>query len=178
MAKVTAEQEKVIRREDSLDNVYFQCLEIMRMPDKWSIDKDGNIIIVYPHPIVSREAYRVEGINYLPHKSYYLPDVLLERHLYWDEILTPKQKGRPKKVRVTKTMNLKNVKPVKILAPKPKKDKGVKPLGRPTKYTINDAMAWFEKRKQGLTYRDISELTGVPDSTISHYIKKYFQEAM
>lgn len=152
MAKVTAEQEKVIRREDSLDNVYFQCLEIMRMPDKWSIDKDGNIIIVYPHPIVSREAYRVEGINYLPHKSYYLPDVLLERHLYWEEILA-------KEVKKTK-------------APKARKQ------GRPIKHTAESVKEWIELREQGLTFQQIGAIVGAKGSTVSFYIKKYCQEAM
>lgn len=76
----TAQQsDAVIRREDSLDLVLFECMEIMRKPTRWGIDINNNIIELYPHPIVKREAYRVDGIEYLPHKSYNLPDVLLER---------------------------------------------------------------------------------------------------
>ncbi|HDX9655145.1 TPA: hypothetical protein ROY23_005712 [Bacillus wiedmannii] len=74
-----AEAEIVRQREKRLDNVLFKCLEIMKMPEKWEMAKDGNMITVYPHPIVKREGYRVDGIQYLPNKSYYFPDVLLER---------------------------------------------------------------------------------------------------
>ncbi|MBM7691147.1 hypothetical protein JOC77_000552 [Peribacillus deserti] len=83
---VKAEAELVRQREDRLDNILFECLEIMKMPEKWAIDRQGNFNIVYPHPMVKREANRIEGIQYLPHKSYNLPIVLLERLLYWEEI--------------------------------------------------------------------------------------------
>jgi hypothetical protein len=83
--KAKREQEIVERAQDRLDNVYFQCVEIMRMPSKWAIDKNNNIIPVYPHPVVKREGYRVERIEYLPYKSFYLPDVLMQRHYYWQE---------------------------------------------------------------------------------------------
>jgi hypothetical protein len=152
MTKLTADKkaelEKVMRREDSLDVVYFQCLEIMRMPEKWSIDKDGNIIIVYPHPIVSREAYKVDGIKYLPHKSYYLPDVLLERHIYWKDILAVGKKTKAK----------------------------TKKKGRPTKHTAEEAKAWQELKEQGLSLHKIGEMVGAKASTINYYIKKYCQE--
>jgi hypothetical protein len=82
-----AEAEKVKQYEDRLDNVLFECMEIMKRPEKWAIDRQGNFTIVYPHPIVNREANRIEGVKYLPHKSYYLPDVLLERQRYWEDLI-------------------------------------------------------------------------------------------
>ena len=80
------ELEIVTFRNSRLDKVLKDCLSVMEMPKKWSIDKDGKIIHVYPHPIVTREAYRVKGIQYLPHKSFMLPDVLLERLIHWEEV--------------------------------------------------------------------------------------------
>lgn len=46
-------------------------------------------------------------------------------------------------------------------------------LGRPTKYTKGDIKQWVELRQHGLTYREIAEMRGVPQKSLSHYIRKY-----
>jgi hypothetical protein len=92
--QIKAEAEKVRQYEDRLDNVLFECMEIMKRPGKWAIDRQGNFITVYPHPIVNREANSLK-VKYLPHKSYNLPEVLLERLIYWEDLTAPKVKVAP-----------------------------------------------------------------------------------
>lgn len=165
-----AEQEIVKQREDRFDNVLFQCLEIMKMPEKWAMDKDNNIITVYPHPIVKREGYRVEGIQYLPHKSYHLPNVLLDRLFYWESLtMITYFKDAVKHVPIKKKRGRK---------PKVKDVNAPAVVGRPKKYTPQDVMQWVELREQGLSLREIAEITGVPQQSLSYYTRKYMSEAV
>jgi hypothetical protein len=92
--QLKAEAEKVRQYEDRLDNILFECMEIMKRPEKWAMDRQGNFITVYPHPIVNREANSLK-VKYLPHKSYNLPEVLLERLIYWEYLTAPKVRITP-----------------------------------------------------------------------------------
>ncbi len=76
------EQEIVRSREDTLDVRLFEVMEIVKMPEKWSVDSRHNIITVYPHPVITREG-RVKGVEYMSTKfslSTQLPHVLAERY--------------------------------------------------------------------------------------------------
>jgi hypothetical protein len=145
--KKRSEMEKVQRTEDRLDNILFQCQEILRMPEKWAIDKQGNIITVYPHPIVKREAKRIEGIQYLPHNSYSLPDVLLGRLNYWESIL---DKTKPK-------------------APK-KKNPNRKPYVKVTD-EIKETIVCMSNK--GASTTEIVKAVGVSKTTVERYVKQY-----
>jgi hypothetical protein len=150
MAKIKkSEEDIVMQRENRLDNLLFECMEIMRSPEKWAVDGQGNIINVYPHPIVEREAREIKEIVYKPHKSYYLPDVLLERAIYWEGIL---EQAKKKAHRTTA--------------------KGTKVIGRPKKYSEAQAIEWAELREQGLTLAEIAKQSGAKPSTVSYYVNK------
>ena len=146
----TLQKEAVAKREDRLDVVYFECLEIMKMPEKWKVGKRGNIIAVYPHPIVSREAYRVEGIQYLPHKSYYLPEVLMARHIYWEDLLN--NDAKPDVARIAKTR-----KPIK------------------TKVVVTEELRAEIVRmaNSGIPSKEIAEAVGASRTTVNNYIRKH-----
>ncbi|MDF2544439.1 MAG: hypothetical protein K0S47_4157 [Herbinix sp.] len=136
--------------EDMLDEVLFDCYDIMTLPSKLRLTNKGKILKVYPHPICSENGYVVLGVQYLPHRSYYLPDALLDRVIYWDDLLD-------------------------AIATKVKKQtkSKVKVLGRPALYTAEDARQWAEMKKSGMTLKKIEELTGVKSHNITSYLKKY-----
>lgn len=150
MTRMTKQQaEAVIQRDDSLDLVLYECMEIMKQDTKWGMDRDGKMTELYPHPIVSREAHRVSGVKYLPHKSYYLPEVLLERLIVLEDEI--EKVNKPRAVRAGK-------------------------LGRPSKHTADEVKQWVELRKQGATLGRIAKAFQTTQSTVSNNLTKYYAE--
>lgn len=74
-------EQKEIREmwEDRLEQLLFECLEIQRLPEKWSIDKNNNVVTVYPHPKVDYKCTKVLEIVYKQKKQIDLPSLLEER---------------------------------------------------------------------------------------------------
>jgi hypothetical protein len=89
MTRMTKQQEKdaVYHWENKMDNLLYDCLEITKnMPTKWGIDKNNNMCILYPVPTFNQDC-TIKGIEYVPHKAMYLPDILSERlEILEDEI--------------------------------------------------------------------------------------------
>lgn len=145
--KVKAEAEIVRQREDRLDNILFECLEIMKRPEKWAIDRQGNFITVYPHPIVNREANRLK-VKYLPHKSISLPEVLLERLIYWEDLTAPK-------IRIIST----------IVSPAERKV-----YVKPTPAMVAEMLRMKDK---GLSNAEVARQIGVSEPTARKYTRQH-----
>jgi len=150
------EMEIVTQREDRLDNILFECLEIMKRPEKWAIDRQGNFVNVYPHPIVYREAHKIEGVEYLPHKSYKLPAVLLERLVYWEDLTKGETKVKGKRGYKQQTGSR-------------------KPYTRVTPAMVTEIVTL---RGQGLSLSLIGEQVGVSEYTVNRYLKAQEVEAI
>ncbi|RSK27466.1 hypothetical protein EJF36_11540 [Bacillus sp. HMF5848] len=59
--------------QDNMDNIIFDVLQTLKdTPNKWAINQDGFISIVYPHPVV--KGRQVVGIGYKHHKNYFFED--------------------------------------------------------------------------------------------------------
>jgi hypothetical protein len=79
--------------EEVLDDKLFNILEVLRKPIKWSIDKDGNIIEIFPHPVLNKQN-EVIGIEYKKERAYLLPDELFDRYCsLQDDIEREDKKG-------------------------------------------------------------------------------------
>ena len=68
-------------QKENLKQTLLDIQDILRMPEKWTINLDGSISTIYPHPVVQRQ--RVAGIQYKHHKKFILKDTELYR-LYCD----------------------------------------------------------------------------------------------
>jgi hypothetical protein len=159
MTKTQQQQqnETVIARENKHDNILYKCMEIAKLPTKWGVDKDNNICILYPHPIVAREAIRIDGIEYKPYKTYLLPEVLLERLVVLEDEIEAyvMAQAKPKAVSTGK-------------------------VGRPCKHTSDEVREWVQLKESGVSFTKIAEQYNTSQGTVSNYVKKYKaeQEAM
>jgi hypothetical protein len=79
--KMLGELEKTYRDkiEDVLDEKIWAILEVLRMPVKWGIDKEDNIITLYPHPVLD-DTNKVIAVQYKPSRAYLFPDELFDRY--------------------------------------------------------------------------------------------------
>ena len=134
-------------REDELDLLLFDVLEILQeTPTKWAVDKDNNLYVVYPHPVISND--RLTGVEYKAHENYYFEDPeLFERYIALQEDIAK--------------------------ADKKKKASG---RGRPPKFSPEQIAEWARLKDQGYSYKEIAESTNVANNTIGRYVRKYKQE--
>lgn len=126
-----------------MDLHLFRCKEIMKLPTKWTLSQRGEIITAYAHPVISSDC-KVIGVVYKPHKSYYLPKTLLDREIYWDDIL----------------------KQADADAKELKTSKGNKP-------TQKEVLGWLKMRQEGLSYADIADNLGIKKHRVEYYSRKY-----
>ncbi|MGP4068367.1 transposase [Halobacillus sp. B29] len=135
-------------REDELDLLLFDVLEILQeTPTKWTVDKDNNLYVVYPHPVISND--RITGVEYKPHKNYYFEDAeLFDRYIALQNAIVKKSKK--------------------------KKVSGGR--GRPSKFSTEQIAEWAKLKDQGYRYKDIAEITDVHATTIGSYVRKYKKE--
>lgn len=142
------EQEGAVRHyEDILDNTLYAVLEIAKLPTKWGMDLQGNMLELFPHPIVNRESTKVTGIVYKPYKNYMLPELLLDRLAVLEDEIA---KANSKSIVEGKTKVIKHF-----------------------KCDIELVREWVELREQGLTYLMIGDKYGLKHSIINYQVKKY-----
>ncbi|WP_079709885.1 hypothetical protein [Paraliobacillus ryukyuensis] len=94
------EQEYTQMHQDKMDNLLFDVLQTLKdTPNKWTINQDGSITVIYPHPIV--RGRQVVGIEYKHHNNYYFEDAeLFEAYCrLQDEIAEAKPKKRGRKAK-------------------------------------------------------------------------------
>lgn len=133
-------------RNAKLDKVLKKCIAVMEMPEKWAMDQANKMNIVYPHPIVAREAYRVSGIQYLPHKSYMLPDVLLERLIYWEEV----EEAKPRLIKGKAVVTEDNVQRWQDLRMQGKTYKEIAEITGVKIYTVTDKLSKLKAFKEAV----------------------------
>lgn len=136
--------EAQMRHEDLLDNRLYEALEVMAQPTKWGMNREGNFTELYPCPVFKDG--RVSGVEYRTNKAVELPEELLERLCILEDEL-------------------------EALAPKVKAPK--QSVGRPAKFSPEDALVLLQLREDGVTYSELAEMFGVSGTTVTNYLKKY-----
>lgn len=153
--------------EDRLDDVLFECLEILKKPAKKRLTNKG-IFDVYPVPMISNDGFNLLGVQYLQHRNILLPDSLWSRYLYWDELLEQshgrKKRGRPALHTTVDTNLLQFVETKPIYKNINRQKRG---------YSQEDVDKWARSREAGLTLKQIANEAGCSIPTISSYLKKH-----
>ena len=129
----------------SMDEVLFECLDILKGNSKMRLTSNGKITEVYPVPVFSKiqgGGFYIKGVVYEPFQSVVLPEPIFQRLIYWEDLATT--------------------------APEVLK-------GRPLKYTSEEIQEWVRLKQSGLKLMAISELTGVKQVIISKQIKRYVE---
>lgn len=135
-------QEKI---DEVLDEKLFRVLETLEMPTKWAITQQGEVIEVYPHPLLNEE-HDVIGIQYNLNKSYLLPELLFKRY----EVLLSDIQRIEDAYKQTESNNNKKVKEKKA----------------------NQLMyVWLQEYEAGYTITSIADRYGYSSPTVSKYIK-------
>ena len=135
-------QEKI---DEVLDEKLCRVLETLEMPTKWAITQQGEVIEVYPHPLLNEE-HDVIGIQYNLNKSYLLPELLFKRY----EVLLSDIQRIEDAYKQTESNNNKKVKEKKA----------------------NQLMyVWLQEYEAGYTITSIADRYGYSSPTVSKYIK-------
>ncbi|WP_182006113.1 helix-turn-helix domain-containing protein [Priestia aryabhattai] len=188
--------EEQMRHEDLLDNRLYEALEVMEMPTKWGMNREGDFTELFPCPVFKDG--RVSGIEYRTTKAVELPEELLERLcLLEDEIegvvtqptnspnkFTPEDAVKMLELReqgvtyreIGEMINV-SINTVKNYVKKHKKNNNkVAKRGRPVKYPEAMIKEWVQLKDSGMVCREIAEkyntTTGMVQSRISQYRKQ------
>lgn len=145
--KITKVDQGQIKLEDSLDLLLFEALEAMRKPTKMGITVEGNLVELFPNPVFD-ENLNVTKLEYKPTKVVVLPEPLFERLCILEDDVEAKE-----------------------IALKLKRQKG-----RPSGCSQEEVMSWATLHKQGLQYKQIAEIVGIPASKVAYHVKKFRSE--
>lgn len=149
------------RWEDRLDQLLYECLEVQRMPEKWSINKDNRMVTVYPHPKVNYECTRITHIEYKQSREYKLPKLLQERQ-------------RVLNAEVKNTSIYKKA----VSHKKPSSCKKTSNLEKQISYTrdIGLIKEWVDMRKSGKTLKEIGDQYSISSAIVTYFINRFIEE--
>ncbi|PGV52470.1 hypothetical protein [Bacillus sp. AFS037270] len=140
--------------EDKLLNI----LEVLEQPTKWGIDKAGNVIELYPHPVLNG-VNEVIGVQYKKDKSFLIPDELYDVYCSMmadiDAVIFKKEKKQKamKKVKAQRSHQVRNNKAKQAQAE-------------------SLMFLWLGKAQAGVSPEEIAKRSAFSAPTIRKYIKK------
>lgn len=147
--------------EQVLEDKLLNILEVLELPTKWSIDKDGNVIDIYPHPVLN-VANDVIGVQYKKDKAFLIPDGLYDVYssmMSEIEAVDEAFKNKHKAVKNQEAMNMENKK-VKV-------NKSVKQAQAESLMFL-----WLGQAQAGISIEEIAKKSAFTAPTIRKYIKK------
>lgn len=86
VSKQEQELQRVKQWTKRLDNLLLKAMEVLQSGDKWSFTPEGNMVTVYPHPVIDIRELRINEVKYSQNKNYVFPKLLQDRQNSVNEI--------------------------------------------------------------------------------------------
>lgn len=89
----------MLEKDNILRQRLLSILEVLELPEKFGIDKDHNIVTLYPQPVLNKE-YKVIEVKYKTEKAFLIPSELFNVYCHMEEKDKKRSKlGRPSTIK-------------------------------------------------------------------------------